>query len=1352
MSRPIAGFLSGNKEIEYCPSCGKDMQVFLFINKKSVCQCCYRTFCSSCLITVEDYSKNQHKLCYGCYLPYQSTHGKLKELIPHLPCIPKLATSFLSSNRETRKTAYDTFAPYWISGGIGVDYIVRSGMTQSLIALSQDGYAVEMVTDILGNVLRLNIDLKLFFDKGGYEALAAGVMENLTPTTITNTIFVLGEIFMSNLKNYSFRSHLSINDQSEELIKLKIEYEENYSVFWTEKESRLGKAVSTLQKDFVSESLLKMICSLYANATSEEREVLLLCFSFFEMTCKTGKLKIVHLNDDTMFALVHCLTEQSCLIILPLILFFIHTNDDLFQMVDFGVIEAIANILKTYRTEPFANIVDIFLLRLSKHDVLFPRLINSFNLFSSLLQCESDTSMVAADCIETLLTYKGFDEKTVAELILTEHIDVLEMILGSALPEKKDKGVIIFDCLMQMFGSECFSIFSSRGIIDTILMLCRTETCNSILLYIALTHILLHPEIRNDFIQSLIQNDFICYLCTSIDQSTVLDHIIPFFVLLADNEDVQYDIFYQHSGNQHRFMKLLDKPIASSSSYKLLSILTTNTKYANVILNEFLQTPPLLSTLFRFTSLPVNPKDSLPLIRNIFLTKCNENTFIHCTTSLVECLIANFPKDINEDIIPYIEVCYAICSHSQYLRNHFTSSVSNGISLLQRVIGLVTLPNQLNIRAKVLEVAMQFLQKPSDYSIFLKLCPMFYIQLFDGLKQLDQHDYKLSAFEFIFRALLCNREVDQFKQSTLQQCVLDTITFTPMSSKLLEVTLKLFVLMYDLNMITIDYHDAVNILVTHVLNISFYSYNINIQLLLIKTLFRLHVNLDNIHSNHQQFIDVLCELLSSPTCYNETISFLQHFITPTFLHYVRLPTLLILFKEQQLIQQIHNVLLSNISNDMIIFENEELQYNIINSSTYNISTTLQILVKIPIQRTIDLDSFMIFLFTNVQKLSENDVINILHILLHIQTLDNLALKDVPFLDFFKYILNFSSQQTHTLIFDLIRQSTNDIDFLKSILPLVPTLIDIIIENIKELSLLLPFCIFPTIRYQITTNQQLFSMLFSNSELNEDCALIISQLLIDDTFLPLLLLSINFHDVLNSKSTKQQLLGLKILQKVGCGDGTFLTIDYLDDIKNINDVDDERYDIVLEILKNHLHHPKISDVLIQFNIFEKLLSVVLEKYHLKTAEFINGASTDHNIIQKYGTLDSTRKLCKIISRRRTYKLEDSFVSECLCILNAFLHNLNTTMFDKIQIIQKYSQYIISILKNTNVKLVYSGLQIILFFPQIFIELCTPTFVNNVVNVVRINPTNNGFRDCVVLFLSFMISNQHVQKRIKEFVQY
>ncbi|EDR24917.1 hypothetical protein EDI_173930 [Entamoeba dispar SAW760] len=1160
---------------------------------------------------------------------------------------------------------------------------------------------------------------------------------------------------MSCLKNYLFKSHETIKEMKDALKIVKNEYEENYCVFWCERENTLGKYVNMLQNDLVNEINLLGICKLYQKGNEDEKEVLLLSFSLFKQTFKTKPFDI---TKDCLQEVMKCFDCISCMIVLPLLLEMITTQSLMEIAINLNLIEKITNVLKFVQTEEFADIVDVVLARISDNDKFYNHLLSNLDLFSELLKCEKDNETVSVKLIESILTYKGVDGKTTTELILTEHIDLLELMLNSGSRDKRDQGVIVLDYLIQIHGTEAFEILEARGILNTILELCRLNNCQELLLYIALTHIYFHSEIKELFVQFLIDNDFICFLCIAIENKQNIHQSLPFFVQLASNKRIQQDIFERHCGNFNRLMVLFNEDnLSDFLTFQLLTALTNNPRYAIILVRNILNQEGLLSQIMQFHHAKVPLEYVFPFIKNLFQTHCKDRAFLSCALSSFTSFIKYF-STINESaLVPFIELCRAICNHSRYLRDCFVSTAYGKEKLFEKIMKMLA-SNNFSIKVAVMKLAISFIENGHDYNVLINSNPNLFIELFKGIDNLPDQQFTAISFDFVRVCLLHKREVEAFKKSRV--LVLLLMVFNPnslptISNELLKSSLELLITLFEIGINSLDYSGIVPRLFHYLGNVRFNGLTNTTILYLIRTLIFLTSSLKKA-VNKTSVISVLVSLIDDNCCGDYAIELIKVLMKEEelFIKSLSVETLQQLLQKSSINELIYSLFTNQINTNETIkptilklLSNTSIEDILFLAETKNISKVLQLVNCIPLSSTINLTQFIKSCINYLPSLVIKDINNFISFLqkLKSQELESLSL-NVSFNTILLYILQYSDDcSLH--FFELIKQSAQCIDFIYSLIPSFEVLIQFILQKCSYFEVIIPFLLFAECRLVVTSNAILLNILFERIKDNKSCSVILSHLLIDQTFVPMMILSVDIRSLINSKEQTIQEEILNILYEASKNDGMYLTIDFIEDMRTFINSDISLYRIYLHILLLHLRHQNITSVLTK-EIIMKILERGLKE---RDDEIMKSTVSlcQNQQISYYLGINEAREIISLISKKRTENLSDNYLSSLLILFSIISNKLSNQ--EVIDLIHKYVKNTTILLKSKSAIILQPLLSIILMTPEDFVSQTKKQYIENMVEVCKENPTNNILRINVVKYLSLLISSDDKLDAIKEVKQ-
>ncbi|EAL44278.2 hypothetical protein EHI8A_057530 [Entamoeba histolytica HM-1:IMSS-B] len=1338
-----------------CPRCGKDKSNFLLLKKRTKCACCHRFLCSECLYSVESTTKKEIRLCFACYYPYQTNKGKISQLKPHIPCLPKIVQPFLSDEPMTRQVAFKEFSKLWNNNGVDYEFIVKSGLIPYMIKPLQDLNSSLLLSEIIKEGLKRNIELKTFFDKDGFSYLFKAINYLDSIEFLSNATFIISEIMMSCLKNYLFKPHETIKEMKDALKMVKNEYEENYCVFWCERENTLGKYVSMLQHDFINETNLLGICKLYQKGNEDEKEVLLLSFSIFKQTFKTRSFDV---TKDCLQEVMKCFDCISCMIVLPLLLEMITTQSLMEIAINLSLIEKITNVLKFVQTEEFADIVDVVLARISDNDKFYNHLLSNLDLFSELLKCEKGNETVSVKLIESILTYKGVDGKTTTELILTEHIDLVELMLNSGSREKRDQGVIVLDYLIQIHGTEAFEILEARGILNTILELCRLNNCQELLLYIALTHIYFHSEIKELFVQFLIDNDFICFLCIAIENKQNIHQSLPFFVQLASNKRIQQDIFERHCGNFNRLMVLFNEDnLSDFLTFQLLTALTNNSRYAIILIRNILNQEGLLSQIMQFHHAKVPLEYVFPFIKNLFQTHCKDQVFLSCALSSFISFIKYFPTINESALVPFIELCGAICNHSRYLRDRFVSTAYGSETLFQTIMKMLA-SNNFNIKVAVMKLAISFIENGHDYSVLIKSNPSLFIELFKGIENLPDQQFTAISFDFVRTCLLHKREIESFKRSRIFVILL--MVFNPnslptISNELLKSSLELLITIFEIGISSIDYSGIVPRLFYYLGNVRFNGITNTTILYLIRTLIFLNSPLIKA-VDKTNVISVLCNLIDDKDCSDYATELMKVLMKEKelFIESLNVEIFQQLLQKSFINELVYSLVIDQINTNETIkptllklLSNTIIEDILFLTETKNIPKVLQLVNWIPLLSTINLTQFIKSCIHYLPNLNTKDINNFISFLqkLKPQELESLTL-NVSFNTFLLQILQYSDDCI-LQYFELIKQSAQCIDFIYSLIPSFEGIIQFILQKCSYFEVIIPFLLFADCRLIVTSNTFLLNILFEHIKDNTSCCVILNHLLIDQTFIPMMILSVDIRSLINSKDKTVQEEILNILFEGSKHDGMYLTIDFIEDMRIFINSDISLYRIYLHILQHHLQHQNITLILTK----EVIINILERGLKERDDEIMNSIVSlcQNQQISDYLGINEAREIISLISKKRTENLSENYLSSLLTLFSIISNKLSNQ--EIIDLIHKYNKNTVILLKSKSAFILQPLLSIILMTPEEFISQTKKQYIENIVEVCKENPTNNILRINVVKYLSLLINSDDKVDVIKEVKQ-
>ncbi|ELP87256.1 hypothetical protein EIN_094930 [Entamoeba invadens IP1] len=1346
----ITKFRNPQSDFSFCPSCGKDYQLFLFLTKKVVCHCCGRVLCSNCIQTLQDYSNKEYKLCYACYYPYKDAHGRIPYLQVHNPCVPTIALGFLSSDSVTRQQAFKQFLPLMNKNGIDLEYYMKSGLIPYFVKLLQDQNSASMISEIIAKSLQENIELKVFFDRTGIFSLNSGILRLTSKTFLENAAFILCLILSSCLKNVPYTNFKTVGEITKAIKTAEEQYDEKALEFWCERENRLGKYVTMLQNEYISQSSLIALSKLYQVVGDEEKEGLVICFSLFEQTFKVGKEMAY--SQTVLVELLKCYDKVTCRVILPLLLLMITSKELLGYVLDNKIIELTCEILKVNEDEAFADVVSVLLERVSKYNDLIDKLVTHLDFFSVLLNREKGSNMVASKLIETMMLYDTTNGRNVAELILVEHIEIVEMMLRSNNIDKRNEGVYIFDQINQMFGVEAFEIFESRGILQVVLESVRMELADPTLVYVALSHIYTHAEIRSNFMEYLIQTDFVCFLCQSVEQKSHLKEILPFFVYLAGNKIIQKDIFESHCGNHARLMTLFtEEQLADYMTFELLTQFTNNTRYATLFIRNIMDTQGLFSRILQLQHTKVPLTSVFPFIRNMLSTKCKEEKFVSALSIFVDKLPETFPSETDNYIVEYISLCTSICSHSKYLKTKFLNVKLAGVSLFQKVTSLMSL-NDFKVKTAVIQLSQMFLKEDNDYLELIKTFPMLYISVFGGISNMCDSTFMATAFDFIRSALANKREIEKFKKSSLQDDVLRVFIDerNVISNELLGSGVGLIVTMYDVGLVTANFSGVSKRLFYYFGNYQLNGIshvclmNILRSLMLVRGSFETAINKKNV-------LTALVELLESKYVseYAKALLLLILREKKCVLANIDYEMCVKIMKEKSMAGCLMRVLddesVEGKQKGKELCEDQNVLHTILlGDIPEDVIITFLLKMNVKLAKS---DEKVKFIRRCVNKAKVLSLSGFDGVFAFIRKSDMSEVEEIFASVAVKELFELGDKKVERIL-DFISGVVNSPVLIKQFLSCLPLIITIVLQSQKYFEALLPFTIYEEGREKISTNPILLNLLFDDIQKTPVKGNIVTHLTSDINFLPLVLVSFDISQLMQKNVITQNVI-LEVLVDGSRGDGMYLTFDLLETIVTIENI--EKGGLVfrklLGFLQNHFAHPKFEEKVQKFDV--QFVSKVFEQMMKSRSD------EDANEVFKLlgNTLFSERvtdehicSLVQLISKKRTEKLSDLFTAKLLEIITTLVTSKSRDLV--IEMIAKYSQNILVFLKSKNVELVESTLSLVLLLSDIFVKGIDESIIEIVVSLSKTNPTKKQLRVLVLRFVALLVRSHVGVKTVKE----
>ncbi|KAL7719404.1 FYVE-type domain-containing protein [Entamoeba marina] len=337
--------------------------------------------------------------------------------------------------------------------------------------------------------------------------------------------------------------------------------------------------VDRILAEFASKEILLLLHVLYKEAV-EERKVIEVIYRFFACSIESTKLK---LDDKDCKAVVEMIDSQNAQSLIILIIAYSKTHKSIHQFITCGLINKIDQIVQAENKEN--NVIVSVFTRLSATPEFLEIIIN-------LVLQEDNSTMTASNVLQEIITSIDVVKQQLAEQIIEIHPEVVEKLLNSNLSMKQMICLRLCKVLLSFFGDIASFILLSRGILDSIISLSRTDEkltkkCYKILRIAAQYHI----EVTEHYIQS----SFICTLFVNMPNN-------PLDSLIALNEFVQYEAVKQEIMNSPsnieevcKFLQQSNSNILHEALHLLNSLLTNETVIKSVTIPLF----PLLLPLFK---------------------------------------------------------------------------------------------------------------------------------------------------------------------------------------------------------------------------------------------------------------------------------------------------------------------------------------------------------------------------------------------------------------------------------------------------------------------------------------------------------------------------------------------------------------------------------------------------------------------------------------------------------------------------------------------------------------------------------------------------------------------------------
>ncbi|KAL7716804.1 FYVE-type domain-containing protein [Entamoeba marina] len=744
-----------NQYPQYCPSCCTTFGIIF--NRKIQCKCCQRYFCSSCL------EGSKTKYCHICTKHSSTVSG----------CVSVLATYLNDGNTPTKKRAFSEFLQYWSNSVLTVDDLIKGGMIPSLLHILKYKEYQMTIIDILIFALK-----KIF------------ITENHR-----RIIMILGSIVVSCMKGSSEGKYQTIGDVLQTFEKARdLVVKENYQFkeyrreFIEIKESKDGEMVDRILAEFASKEILLLLHVLYKEAV-EERKVIEVIYRFFACSIESTKLK---LDDKDCKAVVEMIDSQNAQSLIILIIAYSKTHKSIHQFITCGLINKIDQIVQAENKEN--NVIVCELLEVFRSfPAVFTRLSATpefLEIIINLVLQEDNSTMTASNVLQEIITSIDVVKQQLAEQIIEIHPEVVEKLLNSNLSMKQMICLRLCKVLLSFFGDIASFILLSRGILDSIISLSRTDEkltkkCYKILRIAAQYHI----EVTEHYIQS----SFICTLFVNMPNN-------PLDSLIALNEFVQYEAVKQEIMNSPsnieevcKFLQQSNSNILHEALHLLNSLLTNETVIKSVTIPLF----PLLLPLFKKLQRQSFAVFLLLLQRLLPYVQISDDDASNFVNSMIIFLS-------QKTTFSHLQMTYSIFSvaiKKPKIRKILASGDSNDIEAdgyFSFLVCSFISEKSLLLKASQIKFFTSFIDKDSDDSeIALDILnPLFtYILQAPNIVQTNQ-TFILETLKFMIAALTLeiNEVTTQIYQSKILQFLFDlALKWNLEDTNLMEQFIKLSV-------------------------------------------------------------------------------------------------------------------------------------------------------------------------------------------------------------------------------------------------------------------------------------------------------------------------------------------------------------------------------------------------------------------------------------------------------------------------------------------------------------------------------------------------------------------------------
>ncbi|ELP87520.1 hypothetical protein EIN_098470 [Entamoeba invadens IP1] len=633
---------------DYCPVCCKQYGI-IFVRRKQ-CKCCLRYFCSNCI------GESKNKFCTLC-----EKHNN-----EHLTCISVYATYFIDGSDQTKMIAFANFT-YYSNSRYTIFELVNGGIIPAMMFLLKFPEYQPTLIQIFVLGIKADSRTRIMFDTQAFLELSK--MTKLHE----EILFILGNVVVGSMKGATDKPNRTMEEVVESLTKAREFVEnENYQIndyrkeFIEVKENREGEFVERVMEQFVSDSMLSMLHVLYKE-NEKYRNVVEVMYRFIACGIEMTKTK---LNESACRNLVKMIDRDNLSSLIIVIIAASKTQKSVVPFLENGILEKMDSLMDEYDKTNHMAIVEIVKL-IKAHWSVFLKLTTSpifIQILVKLVKEEEAAQIAAASILEFIVDNKDIPKYQLCELMIEEHPDVIEILLNSAVRSKKVVGLKLSKVMLNTYGDEASVVFLSRGIIDSLIMLSRTDfelmsRCYKVLQTAARYH--------TELVDYYIQTSFICTLFVNM-KNAPLQSLVAINELI-ENNNVKTEIL-QTPENIEMLISLLTSD-DGKVLHEVLHLLNTLYKNEDVVKKTKTNIMPLLLPLFK--KLPIHSFAILlqlicSIISVVGMEERDASLFVNSSILFLE-------QQKNLSLLQSVYTSFAIAVKTPQIRDVFIHGDSNDI-------------------------------------------------------------------------------------------------------------------------------------------------------------------------------------------------------------------------------------------------------------------------------------------------------------------------------------------------------------------------------------------------------------------------------------------------------------------------------------------------------------------------------------------------------------------------------------------------------------------------------------------------------------------------------------------------